>query len=70
MSRRETNHPELTVWVSFETTRLGAVAKAVGIELGAVPGGMRLPGQAARSTGRSAGLSASVCQPSTLRMVT
>ena len=47
----------------------GGVANDVGIEFGAVPGGMRLSAQAARSIGCSAGLSASVGQPSTLRIV-
>ena len=47
----------------------GGVAIDVGIEFGTVPDGMRLSAQAARSIDCSAGLCASVGQPSTLRIV-
>jgi hypothetical protein len=49
---------------------VGAVARCMEFPEWCVSGGMRVPAQAARSTGTlGAGGSASVCQPSTLRIV-
>ena len=47
----------------------GAVREVVGIRCGAISGNMKVSFQAARSIGRSMGFVASVCQPSTLRML-
>src|SRR6476620_6245986 len=47
----------------------GAVALCVGIRCGAISSDMKLSCQAARSIGWSMVLVASVCQPSTLRML-
>ena len=59
----------------FAFTRLGsavsdgAVRNVAGIKCGALSGNMKVSFQAARSIGFSMGFVASVCQPSTLRML-
>ena len=49
--------------------KLGAVANAVGIRRGVISGNMRVSDQAARSIVCSMSFVASVCHPSTLRML-